>query len=58
MKKKLMVKICDYLEKKLYADPTYEELAKALDKTRYKLVEAKVEIDYLQSLLKQAACRR
>ena len=57
MKKRLLVKICDCLEKKLYSDPTYEELARALDKTRYKLVEAKVEIDYLQTLLKQAASR-
>jgi len=58
MTKRFLVKICDRLEKKLYSDPTYEELARALDKTRYKLVEAKVEIDYLQTLLKQAACRK
>ena len=58
--RKLLEKICEKLEKKLYNEPTMKELAKSLDKTRYKLHEARLEIDYLQSLLKQfsGGCRQ
>ena len=57
--RKLLEKICQQLEKKLYDEPTVAELYKALDKTRYKLHEARLEIEYLQSLLKQfsGGCR-
>ncbi len=51
--RKLLVKVCDYLEKKLYDAPTFEELSKSLDRTRYRLFEAKSEIEYLQSIIKQ-----
>ncbi len=57
MKRKLLVKICDFLEKKLYSEPTFQEVLRALDKTKYKLSEAKSEISYLQSLLKQVSGR-
>lgn len=58
--RKLLEKICQQLEKKLYNEPTVAELAKALDKTRYKLYEAKIEIEYLQSIIKQfsGGCRQ
>ena len=57
--RKILEKICEKLEKKLYDEPTVKELAQALDKTRYKLHEARLEIDYLQSVLKQfsGGCR-
>ncbi len=57
--RKLLEKLCERLEKKLYDEPTVAELYKALDKTRYKLYEAKIEIDYLQRALKQfsGGCR-
>ena len=51
--RKILVKVCDYLEKKLYDAPTFEELSKSLDRTRYRLFEAKSEIEYLQSMIKQ-----
>lgn len=51
--KKVLIKLCDFLEKKLYDAPTVQELAKSLDRTRYRLYEAKSEIDYLQSIIKQ-----
>ncbi len=51
--RKLLVKVCDLLERKLYDAPTVQELMKSLDKTRYRLFEAKSEIDYLQSIIKQ-----
>ena len=51
--KKILIKVCDYLEKKLYDAPTVPELMKSLDRTRYRLYEAKSEIDYLQSIIKQ-----
>lgn len=58
--RKILEKICEKLEKKLYDEPTVKELAQTLDKTRYKLHEARLEIDYLQSVLKQfsGGCRR
>ena len=49
---------CDYLEKKLYDAPTVQELAKSLDRTRYRLYEAKSEIDYLQSIIMQIMSER
>ena len=51
--RRFLMRFCDYLEKKLYADPTYQELARVLDKTKYKLAEANSEISYLQSIVKQ-----
>lgn len=51
--RKILVKLCDFLERKLYDEPTVQELMKSLDRTRYRLFEAKSEIDYLQSILKQ-----
>lgn len=58
--RKFLEKICEKLEKKLYDEPTVAEVYKALDKTRYKLHEARNEIDYLQSVLKQfsGGCRQ
>ncbi len=58
--RKLLEKICERLEKKLYDEPTVAELAKALDKTRYKLFDAKLEIEYLQTIIKQfsGSCRQ
>ena len=50
--RKLMVKLCEYLEKKLYSEPNFNELAAHLDKTRYQLYEARQEIKYLKSLIK------
>lgn len=55
---KLLIKLCDYLEKKLYDEPTVPELMKALDKTRYRLYEANSEIARLQGIIKQIASRR
>ena len=56
--KKLLIKLCDFLEKKLYDEPTVTELMKALDKTRYRLYEANSEIARLQGIIKQIASRR
>ncbi len=56
--RKVLVKLCDFLERKLYDEPTVQELMKSLDRTRYKLLEAKLEIDYLQGLLKQIVRQR
>jgi len=56
--RKVLIKICEYLEKKLYDEPTVQELAKSLDRTRYRLFEAKSEIDYLQSIIKQIVSDR
>jgi len=56
--RKVLIKICEYLEKKLYDEPTVQELAKSLDRTRYRLFEAKSEIDYLQSIIKQIVSER
>lgn len=56
--KKLLIKLCDCLEKKLYDEPTVTELMKALDKTRYRLYEANSEIARLQGIIKQIARRR
>ena len=56
--KKILVKLCDFLEKKLYNEPTVTELMKTLDKTRYRLYEANCEIARLQEILKQIARRR
>lgn len=49
--RKILVKLCDFLEKKLYDEPTWQELSSSLDKTRYKLFEAKEEIKRLRALL-------
>lgn len=56
--KKVMIKLCDYLERKLYDAPTVQELMKSLDRTRYRLFEAKSEIEYLQSIIKQIVSGR
>ena len=56
--RKVLVKVCDFLERKLYDEPTVQELMKSLDGTRYRLFEAKSEIDYLQSILKQIVSQR
>ena len=50
--RKLMIKLYEHLEKKLYSEPTFDELAAHLDKTRYQLYEARQEIKYLKSLIK------
>lgn len=49
--RKLMVKLFEYLEKKLYSEPTFNEIAKYLDKTRNELFEARLEISYLKKLI-------
>lgn len=56
--KKILIKLCDFLEKNLYDEPTVTELMKALDKTRYRLYEANSEIARLQGIIKQIASRR
>lgn len=56
--RKIMVKLHEYLEKKLYGDPSYGEISKYLDQTRYKLFEAKREIEYLKSLINNHTDRR
>ena len=56
--KKILIKLCDFLEKKLYDEPTVTELMRALDKTRYRLYEANSEIARLQGIIKQIASRR
>lgn len=53
MKRRFLVRLCEYLERKLYAEPTYEEMAKTLDQTRFLLADAKLEIDCLQKLIRQ-----
>ncbi len=49
--RKLLIKLCDFLEKKLYDEPTWRELSIALDRTRYRLFEAKSEIENLQAII-------
>lgn len=56
--RKLMVKLYEYLEKKLYGEPTFNELARYLDKTRNQLFDAKDEIKYLKSLIKDSVGRK
>jgi len=56
--RKILVKLCDFLEKKLYSEPTFDEMARHLDKTRYELYEAREEIKYLKSLIRNAGERR
>ena len=51
--RKILMKFCEFLEKKLYDEPTWRELSITLDRTRYRLYEAKSEIDHLQSIIKQ-----
>ncbi len=51
--KRILMKFCEFLEKKLYDAPTLQELTITLDRTRYRLYEAKSEIDHLQSVIKQ-----
>lgn len=50
--RKIMMKFCEFLERKLYDEPTWRELAITLDRTRYRLYEAHSEIDHLQSIIK------
>ncbi len=51
--RKFLVKLCTYLEKKLYDAPTYDQLSKLLDETEYKLYEAKRENEYLKDALRE-----
>ncbi len=51
--RKILVKLCDFLEKKLYDAPTWRELALSLDRTKYRLYEANSEINNLQAIIKQ-----
>ena len=51
--RKILIRFCDFLEKKLYAEPTYAELTRLLDTAHYKLEEAEAEIVYLKSLIKK-----
>lgn len=48
--RKLLIKLCNFLEKILYKEPTWEELSEELDMAKYKLHEARSEIEYLKSL--------
>lgn|GEM_PF-3609018 len=50
--RKILMRLCDFLEKKLYSEPTYQEMMKVLDRTKYKLSQAKAEIIYLEDLVK------
>ncbi len=50
---KLMCKLCGYLEKKLYAELTWEELARRLYKREFQLEEARAEIVYLKKLIQK-----
>lgn len=52
MIRKILVKLCNLLEKHLYDAPTYDELSRELDTERYKLSEAHSEAEYLRSLLR------
>lgn len=56
--RKILVKLCDFLERKLYAEPTYEELARQLDNAFYEMEEAKREKEYLQSIINQTTVRK
>ncbi len=51
--RKAMTKLCEFLEKKLYDEPTYEELQSNLDRMRFFLWEAREEICKLQILLEK-----
>lgn len=55
--RKIMVKLYDFLEKKLYSEPTFNEMAKFLDKTRNELFDARQEINYLKSLIRDKVGR-
>ena len=46
-----MMKLCDFLEKKLYDEPTFRELSNSLDRTRYRLEEAVFEISNLKTII-------
>jgi len=48
--RKVLEKICVFLERKLYGEPTYEELSKELDKTKYYLDQAVSYIDYVRGI--------
>ncbi len=48
--RKILEKICVFLERKLYGEPTYEELSKELDKTKYYLDQAISFIDYVRGI--------
>lgn len=48
--RKLLEKVCVFLERKLYGEPTYEELSKELDKTKYYLDQAISFIDYVRGI--------
>lgn len=56
--KKILIRLCEYLEKKLFNEPTWKDLSISLDRTRYRLYEAKSEIEYLQSIIKQMLSER
>ena len=51
--RKFLVKLCAYLEKKLYDAPTYDQLSKLLDETEYKLYETEKENEYLKDALRE-----
>lgn len=53
--RKVFIKLCEFLEKKLYDEPTYEELQRNLDRMRFHLWEAREEICTLQILLEKVA---
>jgi len=48
----LLVKLCEFLEKKLYDEPTYSELSKELDRTKYCLEQALAQIDYVYTRIR------
>lgn len=48
--RKILERICVFLERKLYNEPTYEELSKELDKTKYYLDQAIAFIDYVRGI--------
>lgn len=48
--RKLLEKVCVFLEKKLYGEPTYSELSKELDRTKYLLDQAVSYIDYVRGI--------
>ena len=51
--RKIMIKLCDFLEKILYNEPTYCELLQTLDETRYRLFEADSKIEHLRAIIKK-----
>lgn len=49
--KKILITLCDFLEKKLYNELTWEEMSKSMDITNYRLFEAQEENKRLRYLL-------